>query len=164
MISLTSRPFRHSSISQRDRHDGIHLPRLGRARWRGGLIALLIRLLGVGLCAFGAAQAYALDVNTATVTQLETLKGVGPRTAQMIVQERERAGAYESLEDLSDRVRGIGRKRLARLREAGLTTGGPSTLVITPGSIAAPHFAPALPPVTPVPAGTPLPAPLPAPR
>ncbi|MVW72339.1 MULTISPECIES: ComEA family DNA-binding protein [unclassified Bordetella] len=113
------------------------------------------------LCA-AATLAHALDANTATAAQLETLNGVGPRTAQMIVQERERAGPYESLEDLSDRVRGIGRKRLARLRDAGLTAGGGmgAARVITPSSIASPHFAPALPPVTPVPAGTPLPAPV----
>ena len=55
-----------------------------------------------------------------TAEQLKDLRGVGPRTAQMIVQERNRAGPFESLEDLSDRVRGIGPKRLQTLQAAGL--------------------------------------------
>lgn len=88
-------------------------------------------------------SAYALDANTASVAQLETLNGVGPRTAQIIVQERERGGRFESLEDLSDRVRGIGKKRMARLREAGLSVGG-GISVFSPSTIASPQFAPAL--------------------
>jgi len=70
--------------------------------------------VGVGL------SAQALELNTATAEQLRDLRGVGPRTAQIIVQERNRAGPFESLEDLSDRVRGIGPKRLQTLQAAGL--------------------------------------------
>jgi competence protein ComEA len=62
----------------------------------------------------------ALDVNTASIAQLEGLRGVGPRTAKMIVNERSRAGAFASLEDLSDRVRGLGERRVRALSQAGL--------------------------------------------
>lgn len=94
---------------------------------------------------------HALDANTASAVQLETLNGVGPRTAQTIVQERERGGKFESLEDLSDRVRGIGKKRLMRFREAGLSVGGGITrLSPSTSTIASPQFAPALPAATPV--------------
>jgi len=96
---------------------------------------------GLGLAAM---PAQSLDVNAASAEQLEALHGVGPRTAQIIVQERERAGPFESLEDLSDRVRGIGRKRLGSLRSAGLTAGA-GVPVLTPGSVATPQFAPSLP-------------------
>jgi len=65
----------------------------------------------------------ATDVNTASVTELQTLRGLGPRTAQMIVQERDRAGKFESLQDLSDRVKGLGQKRLQSLLGAGLVVG-----------------------------------------
>ncbi len=67
--------------------------------------------------------AQAVDVNHASTSQLQGVRGVGPRMAQTIVDERERAGRFESLEDLSDRVRGIGRKRLQSLRAAGLRIG-----------------------------------------
>jgi competence protein ComEA len=172
MISLSSAPspcWLHV-LSGLMRRYGARWPLLGRGRpvrpGRSGLRSAGLRgwfrvLMTLGLLAGGTTIAHALDANTATAAQLETLNGVGPRTAQLIVQERERAGPYESLEDLSDRVRGIGLKRLARLRDAGLTAGGGAVRVITPSSIASPHFAPALPPVTPVPAGVPLPSPLP---
>jgi competence protein ComEA len=76
--------------------------------------AMVAAGLAVGL------PAQALDVNVASVTQLESLRGIGPRTAKMIVQERSRAGAFASMEDLSDRVRGLGVRRVRALRQAGL--------------------------------------------
>ena len=80
---------------------------------RASMVAMLASV-GVGL------SAQALELNAASLEQLKDLRGVGPRTAQMIVQERNRAGRFESLEDLSDRVRGIGPKRLLSLQAAGL--------------------------------------------
>ncbi|MEI8401825.1 MAG: DUF655 domain-containing protein [Alcaligenaceae bacterium] len=81
---------------------------------RRASVAAMLAGVGVGL------SVQALDLNTATAEQLKGLRGVGPRTAQIIVQERNRAGPFESLEDLSDRVRGIGAKRLQALQTAGL--------------------------------------------
>jgi competence protein ComEA len=81
---------------------------------RPSRVAALLAGVGVGL------SAQALELNTASAEQLKDLRGVGPRTAQIIVQERNRAGPFESLEDLSDRVRGIGPKRLQALQAAGL--------------------------------------------
>ena len=86
----------------------------------------LSRQVGVVAMAAGmgmAIPAQAVDVNHASTSQLQAVRGVGPRMAQTIVDERERAGRFESLEDLSDRVRGIGRKRLQSLRAAGLRIG-----------------------------------------
>jgi len=77
-----------------------------------------IAMIAVGLAATSPTQA--LDVNTASAGQLESLRGIGPRTAKMIVHERSRAGAFESMEDLSDRVRGLGERRVRALGQAGL--------------------------------------------
>lgn len=68
-------------------------------------------------------QSKALDLNTATMQDLQSLNGIGPKTAAMIVDERTRGGKFSSLSDLSDRVRGIGPKRAAALQAAGLTVG-----------------------------------------
>ena len=57
-----------------------------------------------------------IDVNTATVEQLEALPGIGPTLAAAIVQERERNGPFRSVDDLT-RVPGIGDGRLAQLRD-----------------------------------------------
>jgi competence protein ComEA len=57
-----------------------------------------------------------LDLNAATLDQLDELPGVGPATAQAIVDERERRGGFRSVDDLLD-VRGIGPAKLEQLRD-----------------------------------------------
>jgi competence protein ComEA len=57
-----------------------------------------------------------LDLNTATVEQLDELDGIGPATAQQIVAYREEHGGFGSVEEL-DQVPGIGETRLAALRD-----------------------------------------------
>ena len=64
----------------------------------------------------GAAPGVPLDLNTATVAQLDELDGIGPAIAQQIVDYREANGGFGSVEEL-DRVPGIGETRLAALRE-----------------------------------------------
>lgn len=56
-----------------------------------------------------------LNLNTATIDQLEALPGIGPTLAQAIVDERERRGAFRSINELRS-VRGIGDGRFADLR------------------------------------------------
>lgn len=56
-----------------------------------------------------------VNLNTATLDQLDELDGVGPATAQKIIDERTRRGGFRSVDDLAD-VPGIGPKRLAAIR------------------------------------------------
>ena len=56
-----------------------------------------------------------ISLNTATAEQLDTLDGVGPATAQKILDYRRQHGGFRSIEDLGQ-VPGIGPKRLAALR------------------------------------------------
>ncbi|WP_245819329.1 ComEA family DNA-binding protein [Bifidobacterium tissieri] len=56
-----------------------------------------------------------IDLNTATVEELQTIKGVGPVTAQRIVDHRNRIGRYTSVDQLLD-VSGIGAKTLEKIR------------------------------------------------
>jgi competence protein ComEA len=58
-----------------------------------------------------------LNLNTATLEQLDTLDGVGPATAQKILDFREAHGGFGSVEELSQ-IAGIGERRMAGLREA----------------------------------------------
>ncbi len=57
-----------------------------------------------------------LSLSTATVEQLDLLPGVGPVTAQRIVDYRERHGPFATVDEL-DAVPGIGPARLEQLRE-----------------------------------------------
>jgi competence protein ComEA len=66
--------------------------------------------------ASGATPAGPLDLNTATLEQLDALPGVGPATAQAIIDERDRRGGFTSVDDLLD-VRGIGPAKLEQLRD-----------------------------------------------
>jgi competence protein ComEA len=62
------------------------------------------------------APAQPIDLNTATLEQLDTLDGVGPATAQKILDYRTEHGGFGSVDEL-DQVSGIGEKRLAALRD-----------------------------------------------
>jgi len=56
-------------------------------------------------------------LSTATLEQLDSLPGVGPVTAQKILDYRQKHGAFASVDEL-DAVPGIGPARLEQLREA----------------------------------------------
>ena len=75
---------------------------------------------GAGTVAGGAAPEPApgqpLNINTATLEQLDGLSGIGPLTAQKILDYREELGGFGSIEELGE-IPGIGDKRLASLRE-----------------------------------------------
>jgi competence protein ComEA len=58
-----------------------------------------------------------LNLNTATLEQLDTLDGVGPTTAQKILDYRTEHGGFGSVDEL-DQIPGIGEKRLAAFRES----------------------------------------------
>jgi competence protein ComEA len=56
-----------------------------------------------------------VDINRATAAQLDTLPGVGPVTAERIVQWRTRNGPFRRVEQLRE-IEGIGERRFAQLR------------------------------------------------
>lgn len=57
-----------------------------------------------------------VNLNTATLEQLDTLQGVGPSTAQKIVDYREANGGFKSIEELNN-VAGIGEVRFQSLKD-----------------------------------------------
>ena len=72
--------------------------------------------------ASGAAQGASagtekVNLNTATVEELQTLSGIGPALSERIVDYREEHGGFESVEELKE-VSGIGDVRFASLEES----------------------------------------------
>jgi competence protein ComEA len=78
-----------------------------------------VLVLGVGVAAAAAEDAQKLqgvvNVNTASMEELQLLPGVGEARARAIVDLRKQRGGLKSLEDLRD-VKGIGDTGLERLR------------------------------------------------
>ena len=68
----------------------------------------------------GATRAESVNVNTADAKELQRVKGIGPSMAQKIVSARKKGGEFKGAADLSRRVKGLGEKRLAKLKANGL--------------------------------------------
>ena len=81
------------------------------------------KFLAVLLMLFTAAAMAAVDVNKATEAELDSVKGIGPGTSKLILQERKK-GEFKSWDDFITRVKGVGEMRAKNLSEAGLTVGG----------------------------------------
>ena len=57
-----------------------------------------------------------VNINTATVEELKTLKGVGEKKAEAIIEYRKKNGSFQTKEDLM-KVRGIGKKLFESFQE-----------------------------------------------
>lgn len=85
----------------------------------GQQVVVPARVTQAGLSSTGAgdpANGQApISLNTATIEQLDRLSGIGPVTAQRIIEWREAHGGFTSVEQLRE-IDGIGERRLASLR------------------------------------------------
>ncbi len=84
------------------------------------IVALLscVALICASLNVCAAAKklpAHPIDLNTATLQQLEELPGVGPVTAQKILEFRAKSGPFKSVNDLLAVPR-ISKSKLAKIR------------------------------------------------
>ena len=61
-----------------------------------------------------------VNINTATVEELKTLKGVGEKKAEAIIEYRKKNGSFQTKEDLM-KVRGIGKKLFESFEERIVT-------------------------------------------
>lgn len=82
------------------------------------LIAGMMTL--AALMAFPALAA--VNINTATQSELEAVKGVGPAKAKAIISYREANGGFKSLDEL-DNVKGFGKASIGKLK-GELSIGG----------------------------------------
>ncbi|MBS3911975.1 MAG: helix-hairpin-helix domain-containing protein [Hydrogenophaga sp.] len=84
---------------------------------------MIKKTLATLLALFAAAAFAAVDVNDASVADLDSIKGIGPGTSAKIMEQR-KAAKFKDWDDLVQRVSGIGDKRAAKLSAEGLTVNG----------------------------------------
>jgi competence protein ComEA len=81
--------------------------------------------VAVALALSSLAMAGQVNINTADVQTLETVKGLGPKKAEAIVEYRKQHGPFKSVEDLTQ-VPGIKDLTLEKVRSQ-LTVGESAT-------------------------------------
>lgn len=81
------------------------------------------KFIAAALMVFAINAWAAVDINTASVADLDSIKGIGPGTSAKILEQR-KAGKFKDWPDLIERVSGIGDKRAAKLSNEGLTVNG----------------------------------------
>jgi len=88
-----------------------------------GLALVMAALLvsGTAMAAGKPAPTAKVNLNTASVEQLTTLPGVGPKLAARIVEYRQKSGTFRNTQELMN-VQGIGEKNFAKI-EAWLSVG-----------------------------------------
>jgi len=74
-------------------------------------------------CLMFSLQAFAaVNINTATSTELQTLKGIGPKKAKAIINYRNKNGKFKSLKDLEN-VKGIGPEIVKKVKRDASVSG-----------------------------------------
>ena len=66
-----------------------------------------------------------LNLNSATAAQIATLPGIGQKTAELVVQYRQKNGPFKKIEEIMN-VRGIGEKSFLRIKDR-LSVSAPKT-------------------------------------
>ncbi|MEO0073124.1 MAG: helix-hairpin-helix domain-containing protein [candidate division WOR-3 bacterium] len=74
-----------------------------------------VRVMLAGALSRPAAARDLININTADAALLQTLPGIGPATAQRIIEYRNQRGLFQSVDEL-DNVKGIGPKKLEKIR------------------------------------------------
>ena len=92
-----------------------------------GFVKAVVVALTVLTSSSGVSHASPINVNTATQSELESIKGIGPSKAKTIIAERLDGGHFQDANDLQKRVRGIGMKSVEKMVDNGLTIEAPSS-------------------------------------
>jgi competence protein ComEA len=84
---------------------------------------MLKKILVLLAMLYAAATFAAVDVNKASATELDGIKGIGPAMSKRIMDERKK-GEFKSWEDLISRVKGVGEATATKYSADGLTVKG----------------------------------------
>ena len=71
---------------------------------------------GQGFSSASSENGFKININTASSTELQKLPGIGPKTAESIIEYRQKQGHFKSTEEIK-RVKGIGEKKYESIKE-----------------------------------------------
>jgi len=103
------------------------------------MLKKILVLLSLLYAAFAFA---AVDANTASAADLDSVKGIGPGMSSRIIKERKKS-EFKDWADFISRVKGVGEKNAAKFSAAGLTVNGAAYSAAAAASPAKPKAAPA---------------------
>jgi len=90
-------------------------------KYRHSVLALCL-ILSLALAPLASAQngkpqsTEKVNLNTATVEQLQTLPGIGPAMAKRVLEYRTKVGKFTKIEEILN-VKGIGEKRFQQMKD-----------------------------------------------
>ena len=103
------------------------------------LFSLILTTVTVGSAATKKPPLKPININTANSEELQQVPGIGPATAEKILQMRKSYGPFKNVDDLLA-IKGLGRKRLDKMRKYLTVSKSPASN--KPGPSAKPAPAP----------------------
>ncbi len=94
------------------------------------------KILALVAMLYAVACLAAVDVNKASVAELDSIKGIGPGTSSKILDERKK-GSFKDWADFIGRVKGVGDGNAAKFSAEGLTVNGESFKTVPPAASSA---------------------------
>jgi competence protein ComEA len=104
---------------------------------------MLKKILTLAVMSYAAVCFAAVDVNKASVAELDSIKGIGPALSSKILDERKR-GNFKDWNDFIARITGVGEGNASRFSAEGLTVNGTAfgSIATTPAAEAVKQNAP----------------------
>lgn len=96
--------------------DMIYVPKKGEVVGGGEKVSAVSSVLTSKAGSSNSAARGKLNINKATAAELDTLPGIGPSTAEKIIEYRSSKGSFNSIEELND-VSGIGDKKFEDIKD-----------------------------------------------
>lgn len=86
---------------------------------------MLKMILAILVMLYASFSFAAVDANTGTAAELDSIKGIGPALSTRIIEERKK-GNFKDWNDFVERIKGIGDGNAPKFSSAGLTVNGSS--------------------------------------
>ena len=80
------------------------------------MLFVILSVIGFALGSFSLSAYATVDLNTASSSELQSVKGIGPKKAEAIIEFRKKNGQFKSVDDL-DKVPGFGKATVDKVKK-----------------------------------------------